>query len=104
MSNFDRYSMFKSDGKMGIVPFIPIQKKHTDKEIVYKKGTMRLDKLSYDNYGTPDFGWLILQANPQYGSIESFIPDGVVLRIPYPLDETLNIYTTDIKTYNEINK
>ena len=65
---------------------------------------MRLDKLSYEYYNSPDFGWLIMLANPEYGSIENFIPDGVVLRIPYPLDDTLNIYLNDINTYNELNK
>ena len=43
-------------------------------------------------------------ANPEYGSIENFIQDGVVLRIPYPLDETLNRYLNDINTYKELNK
>jgi hypothetical protein len=55
-------------------------------------------------YGSPDYAWLIMQANPEYGSIENFIPDGVTLRIPFPLDVTINNYLDDIKTYNELNK
>ena len=43
-----------------------------------------------------------MQANPEYGSIEGFIPDGVKLRIPYPLEETLNQYISDIKSYKEL--
>lgn len=104
MSVFDRYGMFKSNGKVKMVPFIKIVSKKTDKKIVFNKKTMRLDKLSYEYYNSPDFGWLIMLANPEYGSIENFIPDGVVLRIPYPLDDTLNIYLNDINTYNELNK
>jgi hypothetical protein len=45
-----------------------------------------------------------MQANPEYGSIENFISDGVVLRIPYPLEETINTYLTDITNYNELYK
>ena len=104
MANFDRYSMFKSDGKVSIVPFVSIRKKNSDKQVVFNKNTMRLDKLSYEYYETPDFAWLIMQANPEYGSIENFIPDGVVLRIPYPLEETINAYLDDITTYNKLYK
>lgn len=102
MDNFDRYNAFKANGKMGIVPFINIKKKGTDKYIVFNKKTMRLDRLSYDFYENPNYAWLIMQANPEYGSIENFIPDGVLIRIPYPLDETLNMYMNDIITYKEI--
>lgn len=104
MSDFDRYSMFKSNGKVGIVPFVKIRRKNSDKYITFNKSSMRLDKVSYDNYASPDYAWLIMQANPEYGSIENFIPDGVVLRIPYPLEETLNIYLNDITEYNKMNK
>ena len=104
MANFDRYSMFKSDGKVSIVPFVSIRKKNSDKQVVFNKNTMRLDKLSYEYYETPDFAWLIMQANPEYGSIENFIPDGVVFRIPYPLEETINAYLDDITTYNKMYK
>mgnify|MGYP003306010287 CR=1 FL=1 len=65
---------------------------------------MRLDKISYDFYQTPDYAWLIMQANPEYGSIENFIPDGVILRIPFPLEETINLYLNDITTYKELYK
>lgn len=98
---FNRYNSFKSNGKIEIVPFISIRKKNTDKYIIYKKGIHRLDKLSYDYYNDPDYGWLIMQANPEYGALEGLIPDNVRLRIPYPLPETLNLYTSDIITYKE---
>jgi hypothetical protein len=64
---------------------------------------MRLDKISYDNYDSPDYAWLIMLSNPEYGSIENFIPDGVVLRIPYPLNETLNTYLDDINKYKKLH-
>lgn len=103
MNNFDRYSPFKANGKVNVVPFVEIRKKKTDKYVRYIKNSTRLDKLSYEYYNNPDYGWLIMQSNPEYGSIENFIPDGVLLRIPYPLDETINIYLEDIKRFKELN-
>jgi hypothetical protein len=103
MADFDRYGNFKANGQMSIVPFVPINKKSTDKYITFDKRTMRLDKLSYDYYKNSDFGWLIMQANPEYGSIENFIPNGVVLRIPYPLEDTLNTYVNGINSFRELN-
>lgn len=103
MNVFDRYASFRGNGKIDIVPFISIRNKTTDKYITFKKQKMRLDKISYDYYGDCDYSWLIMQANPEYGSIENFIPDGVVLRIPFPLDETINLYLNDIISYKELN-
>jgi hypothetical protein len=103
MSYFDRYSPFKINGQVEIVPFIEIQKKGTDKYIKFNSQTMRLDKISYEYYNDPDYAWLIMQANPEYGSMENLIPNGCILRIPFPLDETINIYLNDIVAYKELN-
>lgn len=102
-NTFDRYASFIVNGKMGVVPYVDIRKNKSDKYVKYKKRINRLDKLSYEYYGNPDYAWLIIQSNPEYGSIENFIPDGAVLRIPYPLQETLDNYLEDIKKYKEIN-
>lgn len=103
MDSFDRYTSFRDEGKISIVPFIEIQKKNSDKYIRYNRLTTRLDKVSYEYYNNPDYAWLILQANPELGSIENFIPDNALVRIPYPLDETLNLYLNEIVKYNELN-
>ena len=103
MSYFDRYSLFKKNGKIEMVPFIEITEKNSDKYIIFDKNTMRLDRISYKYYNSPDYVWLILQANPEYGSIENFIPNGVRLRIPYPLDITIGDYINNVKKYKEIN-
>jgi hypothetical protein len=44
-----------------------------------------------------------MQANPEYGSIENLIPNEVVLRIPFPLEETINDYINDCISYQELN-
>lgn len=104
MNSFDRYNPFRLNGKIKMVPFINIRKKNTDKYIVFNKQTMRLDSISYEYYNNPDYAWLILQANPELGSIENFIPNGSVLRIPFPLDVTLDMYLNDINKHKEINE
>jgi hypothetical protein len=92
MITYDRYNKFKSNGKISIVPFIEIPVKTTDYYEKYKRGQTRLDILSYQYYNNPNYGWLILQANPEYGSMEFSIPDNSELRIPYPLSVTLEQY------------
>ena len=66
-----------------------------------KKGSMRMDTLSYKYYNDANYGWLIMMANPSYGSLEYSIPDGVVLRIPYPLNTAINRYENAINNYIE---
>jgi hypothetical protein len=103
-SDFDRYAQFRGeDGMTGLVPYIPIPAKPTDYYVQYSKGKTRLDVLSNDYYGDPNYGWLILQANPSAGSVEFRIKDGEVLRIPYPLDVTLVDYKTSISDYQKLN-
>jgi hypothetical protein len=95
----DRYQYFEVDGSFRIVPGLDISIKGTDRYIYYKKGKSRLDKVSQDNYGSPLFGWLILQANPSAGSIEFLIPDNYLLRVPYPLVTSLQDYKNQIDLY-----
>ena len=64
---------------------------------------MRLDTLSYKYYGDPDYGWLILQANPSIPSMEYRIEDGTIVRIPYPLSTAVNRYEQGINKYNSEN-
>ena len=86
-----------------IVPFLKIDEYDTDIVITFNKRTMRMDTLSYKYYGDANYGWLIMQANPQYGSMEFSIPDGVSLRIPYPLNTAKTRYENAIQKYNNQN-
>jgi hypothetical protein len=101
---FDRYSKFRIDNSIEMVPFIDIRKKDTDIFTEYVKGQSRLDNISFEYYGDPNYGWLILQANAEYGSMEYNIPDRSILRIPFPLDLTLAEYKQDIDTYKKYYK
>ena len=102
MKNYRRYTKFTREGKSLIVPFIPITNRNTDYFEEYEIGVTRFDLLSNKYYSTPDYAWVILQANPQYGSLEFLIPDGAEIRIPYPLDIVLEGYDADIREYNKI--
>ena len=95
----DRYQFFLVDGEFRIVPGIELPIKSSDRYIQYVKGKDRMDKLSQENYGSPLFGWLILQANPLAGSIEFLIPDNFYIRIPYPLVASLQDYKNQVELY-----
>jgi hypothetical protein len=96
---YNRYNDFLINGEQSVVPFVQLAQKTTDKVYIYKVGRTRLDKLSQDFYGAPFFGWLILQANPQYGGLENTIPDGAILIIPYPLLPSLQDYNAALNNH-----
>lgn len=97
---YNRYNSFvDGNGNMAVVPFIPIPVKSTDLYVYYEEGKTRMDLLSYQYYGDPNYGWLILQANPEVGSMEFKIPNDTQLRIPYPLGQTIVKYEEDIQLY-----
>lgn len=99
MNYFNRYDEFFINGRHYTVPFVKIPTKPTDKRYIYRKNSTRLDKLSYEFYDTPYFGWLILAANPKFGGLETNIEDGTVLYIPYPLVTSLQDYKKALENH-----
>ena len=97
--NYNRYKDFVINGEQTIVPYITLPSKSTDKKYIYKVGMSRMDKVSQQYYGSPLFGWLIMQANPQYSGNEWVIPDGSILTIPYPLVASLQDYKNQLDDY-----
>ncbi len=95
---FDRYGNFKLNDKLTFIPFIKLTEKSTDLKVEWKK-TKKLDKISNDQYGAPYYGWLIMLANPQYGGLEFDIPEGSILKIPFPLMDSLQDYQNKINQY-----
>jgi hypothetical protein len=96
---YNRYNQFLVNGEQTVVPYVSLPSKPSDKAYIYKVGRSRLDKVSQEYYGTPFFGWLILQANPQYGGLENNIYDGAILSVPFPLITSLQDYKSAIDTY-----
>lgn len=103
MATYDRYTLFRKNGEIKIVPFGKIPPKESDYFETYKRGRTRLDIISQQYYNDPNYGWLILQANPEVGSMEYEIPDNSVLRIPYPLGQSIEDYRQSIETYYNLN-
>lgn len=99
MATYDRYSQFRNGNEIELVPFGKIRPKDTDHFEVYRKNKSRLDLISNQYYNNPNYGWLILQANPGVGSMEYEIPDGTLLRIPYPLALSIQDYRDSIEDY-----
>ena len=82
---YNRYENFLINGQQTVVPFLQLPQRVSDQKYIYRTGQSRLDKISYEKYGTPYFGWLIQMANPLYGGLETDIPNGTILIIPFPL-------------------
>ena len=96
---YNRYQTFLVNGEQTVVPYVALPNKPSDKVHIYKVGRSRLDKVSEEYYGAPYFGWLILQANPEFGGLENYIYDGAVLIIPYPLLPSLQDYKASLDNY-----
>ena len=97
--SYNRYKSFVVDGAFKKVPFINIPISATDCYAFYELGKTRLDLLSYQYYNDPNYGWLILQANPSYGSLEYKLNNNSRLRIPYPLESAIQRYEDELKKY-----
>ena len=95
---YNRYNDFVINGEQTVVPYVTLPSKSTDKRYIYKIGQSRMDKISQQYYGTPYFGWLILQANEEYGGLEWNIPDNSIIVIPYPLVSSLQDYNNAVQT------
>jgi hypothetical protein len=96
---YNRYRNFISDGAYLSIPFIEVPESQSDCYVYYEVGKTRLDLLSYQFYNDPNFGWLILQANPSCGSLEYKIKDGTRLRIPYPIETAIQGYENNLAKY-----
>lgn len=97
---YNRYIKFTKEGQVyPRVPFLEVPVGSADIYVNFDKKKMRMDMLSYKYYGDPNYGWLILQANPQYKGFEFSIPDGVELRIPYPLDNAISRYESSANAW-----
>jgi len=59
-----------------------------------------MDMLSYKYYGTSLQGRIIQMANPEY-SDQFSIPDGKVIRIPFPFDAVKQELINKINQYNQ---
>ncbi len=94
MDSFNVSALFRVPGQYTPVPVVTIRERETDIIEPYYQGVSRLYLLSDQYYGNPHYEQLILLANPEWLS-EFDIPDGTLLRLPYPLVDALQeVYET----------
>lgn len=65
------------------MPAIKISARSTDKFLIYDKKVTRMDRIAGSIYGDDAYWKVIMWANPEY-NLEFDIPDGTVIRVPYP--------------------
>lgn len=94
--DFDRYELVRKNGTIDQLPFIKIPRARSDIFVEFRVGIDRYEKLAHQKYGNPFFDFLIMYANPEYIS-EYDIPDGSLIRIPYPLERAKNAYVSELK-------
>jgi len=96
MKDYDIYKYFRKDNIVDQIPFIPIPQFPSDKYDEYIEGVSRLDILSNKYYGSPYFGKIILMGNPEYLN-EWDIPNGAIIRIPFPIGTVINYIDNKFK-------
>jgi len=99
---FDRYGSFRVNAGMKPIPGLGIPSATSDKNMVYKQGLTRLDKLSQMYYNNPYSGWLIMLANPEFGGLEFNIPDMTLIRVPFPFDSAVSRYITQVTNHKAL--
>jgi hypothetical protein len=100
MANYyNRYTKFIDEGTNKILPHIKLIDKPSDKEYQFSKGD-RLDSISQKYYGTPYFEWIIRQKNASFGVDEYEWDNDIIIKIPYPLRDTIQEYISNIEIYN----
>jgi len=102
MPYIDRYSQFRTNNEIKPIPGITIPPSDSDLSYPYKQGLTRLDKLSNMFYNNPWSGWMIMAANPEFGGLEFNIPDMTLLRIPYPFEDAVGRYLTQIRNHKKL--
>ena len=85
--DYKRYEILKNtDGTTDSMPFVSLPTNPSDKFEYWNTNFSRMDKISQKYYGNPFYDFLILYANNIYLN-EFDIPDGALIRIPFPLSK-----------------
>ena len=99
--DYNRYAILKNDnGTTDSMPFVTLPVNPSDKYEYWNTEFSRLDKLSQKYYGNPFYDFLILFANPEYVS-EFDIPDGTLIRIPFPLNKVKGDYEAFLTAFKK---
>jgi hypothetical protein len=92
---YNFYNLLKSSDTLKDMPVVSIDKRSTDKSVLYNKQRNRLDTIAGNIYQDETLWRLILWANEEY-FMEFDIPDNTVIRVPYPLQDVMSEVTGKI--------
>lgn len=96
--NENRYDEL-AKGKLMPLAKLPINQ--SDKYIFWNSMLNRYDKISQKYYNSPFYDYLLIYANTDYLS-EFDIPDGTLIRIPFPLNKAKADYNAIVKNQNNL--
>lgn len=97
--DYKRYEQLKNDnGTTDSMPFISLPENSSDKYEYWNLGFSRMDKIAKKYYGNPFYDFLILYANKIYLN-EFDIPDGALIRIPFPLNKAKADYEAALSAF-----
>ncbi len=95
--DYDRYYLLRMNGDdMEPMPNVKLPESPSDKYERWRAGSSRLDFLSNKYYGSPFYDFFILLANPDFLN-EWEIPDGEIIRIPFPIQKVKIEYENILK-------
>lgn len=98
MDVFNIYDYFEKDE---IIPFFKISRRPSDKYDKWREGISTFDMFSYKYYGNSLSGNIISLANPEYIDGND-IPDGAIIRIPFPFDDVKTELLNKIEEYKQL--
>ena len=99
--DYRRYKILENDnGTTDAMPFVNLPTNASDKYEYWNTEFSRLDKLSLKYYGNPFYDFLILYGNRIYLN-EFDIPDGALIRIPFPLQKAKADYEAALLAYRK---
>ena len=93
--NFYKFLLSVGESDLDNMPPIQIDERETDKRIAYNKNLTRIYRISGNVYGDETLGRIIMWANPEY-DYEFSIPNGTILRVPFPKNAVLQEITRKI--------
>jgi len=93
--NFHKFLFSIKENELNNMPPIQIDRRGTDKYIEYNRNLTRIDRISGNVYEDETLGKIIMWANPEY-DYEFNIPNGTILRVPFPKNAVLQEITQKI--------
>jgi hypothetical protein len=98
--DYNRYAILvNSNGTTDMMPFVQLPVNQSDKFESWNTEFSRLDKLANKYYGNPFYDFLILYANGYMSEFD--IPDGTLIRVPFPLAKVKADYEIALTAFRQ---